>query len=69
MIRNIISGALYGGIVGLLFSQYFPVFGDIYKKLADPLTPLRLSLIPIHLLCFMILGGISGYLISRIKKK
>jgi hypothetical protein len=69
VIRFGMIGALIGclglAFFGLLLSQYWPVFGGILERgPAKPWSPARVSLIPIHLLVFgvlgMILGGVLG---------
>lgn len=60
-------GALFMALLGLLSSQYFPVFGGILEKgIATPWSPARLTLIPVHLFAFSIVGaffgGVIGYL-------
>ncbi|MDE2097166.1 MAG: hypothetical protein KGL39_07960 [Patescibacteria group bacterium] len=54
-------GAVAASLVGLASSQYFPVFGGIIEKgLATPWSPPRMSLIPIHLFGFSIVGAFFG---------
>jgi hypothetical protein len=64
-----IAGALAFACVGLVLSQYWPVFGGFLEKnLAQPLSSARMSLIPIHLLAFgligLALGGAGGFLLG-----
>lgn len=58
-----VTGALQLALLcaglGLLLSQYYPVFGGL-EKFAQPWDKWRLSLIPIHLFSF----GIAGFLIG-----
>jgi hypothetical protein len=71
----VLIGALSGGgllaFIGLLLSQYWPVFGGALERaLAEPWSPARISLIPIHLFAFTIVGVLGGgafvYLLTRI---
>ena len=48
-------------IVGLLLSQYCPVFGGfIEKSVAEPWSSIRISLIPIHIFVFGLIAFIFG---------
>lgn len=57
-------GAVLAGVagsVGALMSQFAPVFGGpIEKYLARPLSPVRLSEMPIHTLAFGLAGLVIG---------
>lgn len=57
-------GAALGGVagsVGALMSQFAPVFGGpIEKYLARPLSPVRLSEMPVHTLAFGLVGLVIG---------
>ncbi len=64
-------GAVLGTAVmvppAVFLSQYWPVFGGILEKaLAEPWSPARISLIPIHVFAFgfvgVVLGGAAGLL-------
>lgn len=62
-----IFGAIVMAGVGLGLSQYFPVFGSLLERnIAEPWSPARMGLIPLHVLVFACLGaffgGLAGYL-------
>ncbi|MBY0523424.1 MAG: hypothetical protein K2R98_08490 [Gemmataceae bacterium] len=62
-----IWGAIISAPAAILSSQFFPVFANMLERaLADPFSPARLSLIPIHLFAFstvgFLLGCVVGYL-------
>lgn len=58
VLRRARRGAGVGAVVGVLLSQYWPVFGDFATlNIAKPWSPARESLIPIHFLVFAALGG------------
>jgi len=47
--------------LGLFLSQYWPVFGGVLEKvLAQPWSPARTGLIPIHIFVFSLTGLILG---------
>jgi hypothetical protein len=49
------------GCVGLYLSQHRPVFGGFLElNLAEPWSPARINLIPIHLLAFGLIGILLG---------
>lgn len=61
----ILVGAAVGAagfiFIGLLSSQFAPVFGGFMEKsLAVPFSPARLSLIPVHVFVFAIVGTVLG---------
>ncbi|HEY1601737.1 MAG TPA: hypothetical protein VGG64_19205 [Pirellulales bacterium] len=65
----IVMGAFMGAIVlgcsGLLSSQYVPVFGGFLERtLAEPFSPARLSIIPVHLFVFVPLGALCGGILA-----
>ena len=60
-----IAGAAVGlmgfGFVGLILSQYWPVFGGFLElNFAQPWSPARINLIPVHLFAFGIAGILLG---------
>jgi hypothetical protein len=59
------TATLFGG-VGLGLSQYWPVFGNMLERspLAQPWSPVRINLIPIHLFAFTIVGAVFGGVIG-----
>lgn len=68
-----LSGMALGSVIGpvvmifpaVFLSQYFPVFGGILEKaLAEPWSPARLSLIPVHLFGFGFVGLILGVMVG-----
>lgn len=70
-------GAALGAVVmtppAVFLSQYWPVFGGVLEKaLAAPWSPARVSLIPIHLLAFwlvgVVLGGAAGLLLAQSRR-
>ncbi len=65
LIKGGLVGAFVGSLVfagiGIFLSQYWPVFGDFLEKsLAQPWSPARESLIPIHVFVFSIVGFVLG---------
>jgi hypothetical protein len=70
---GIFIGAIIVGLgsvcLGLFLSQYWPVFGGVLERgLAEPWSPARISLIPVHLLVFgligIVFGGFIGFLLG-----
>lgn len=62
---------LLGGIVvapglGLLLSQYAPIFGDSWAKMAAAWSPAKMSLISVHVIVFTVLG-IGGAIVGAKK--
>lgn len=75
-LREIVStslamGAVGAGVLGglgLAFSQYWPLFGGLLEKaLAQPWSPARLSLIPIHVIAGGLLGAMGGVLLGIVR--
>ena len=64
VIASIVGAAFVGIIfvfIGILLSQFAPVFGGFLEKsLAQPFSPARLSLIPVHVFVFGIVGIVFG---------
>jgi len=61
MVLSGITGAVLLAVVGLVSSQYFPVFGGIIEKaLATPWSQVRLTLIPAHVFIFAVVGAFFG---------
>lgn len=64
MVSAITFGLIAGvslAFVGVLLSQYWPVFGGLLDKaLAKPWSPARVSLIPIHVFAFSLSGVALG---------
>lgn len=57
--------AMIGAGLGLLLSQYVPVFGGIEMN-GEPWSEARLSLLPGHVLLFLVLGAaIGGFVVRR----
>jgi hypothetical protein len=53
--------AVCAGLVGILISQYHPVFGSTLERTAaDPWSPALKSLIPAHVIFFAVIGLIMG---------
>jgi hypothetical protein len=55
-----VAGGIAGGMIGLLCSQFLPIFGGWLAVIAEPFSKMRLSLIPIHLLVMVPFGAICG---------
>lgn len=56
---------LLGGIIvmpglGLLLSQYAPIFGDSWAKMAAAWSPAKMSLISAHVITFLVLGVVGA---------
>jgi predicted Zn finger-like uncharacterized protein len=65
LVGSVILGGLVGGATmcfpALVLSQYWPVFGGVLERgLAVPWSPARISLIPIHLFVFGLVGCLFG---------
>jgi hypothetical protein len=74
-VAHILIGAVICGIasafVGLILSQYWPVFGGfIENNLAEPWSSARIHLIPVHVLALGLIGaffgGVLGFLLTKI---
>lgn len=62
-------GAFAAGAIGILMSQYAPVFGGpVEKYLARPLSPARLGEMPMHTLLFGAVGFAIGAGLSQSRK-
>ena len=59
--------AVVGVVVGILVSQYIPIFGGI-EKFGEPWSPIRMSLIGSHVFLFAIIGVGAGFYCSRNKQ-
>jgi uncharacterized membrane protein len=64
-----VVGVIVLGVVGLILSQYSPVFGGFIElNLAQPWSPARMNLIPVHLFVFgitgLVLGAGAGFLLG-----
>lgn len=46
--------------VGALASQFFPFFGGWIAQIAEPLSPARLQLLPVHCVVFGLIGAFVG---------
>lgn len=60
-------GLFAGGFIGLLVSQYAPIFGGI-ATIGQPWSPARQSLIGTHVFAFSALGAVMGYFILRLRR-
>lgn len=67
--RSLVTWCIFGGLLGaaaaspiaVLLSQLAPVFGGILERSwAQPFSPARLGLIPIHLFAFGVVGIAIG---------
>jgi hypothetical protein len=60
----VLIGAFLGAtamvLPSVIISQAWPVFGGVFEKMAEPWSPLKKSLIPIHLFVFCFLGAAAG---------
>jgi predicted RNA-binding Zn-ribbon protein involved in translation (DUF1610 family) len=66
-----LASAFIASALGLVLSQYFPVFGGVLERgLAVPWSPARMSLIPVHILAFsllgLVIGSIGGMLVATL---
>lgn len=57
-------GVVLGAVLGVLASQYFPIFGG-FENVGTPWSPARISLVPTHLLVLAVGGGVIGALLGR----
>jgi len=63
------QGAFLGALLGLLISQYQPLWGDARQLRAEPWTPLRKTLAGTHVPPFVALGLGVGLLIAHIRNE
>lgn len=63
--RRLAQGALVGAVLGLLLSQYAPIFGDARPRAAAPWSPLRKTLAGHHMIVFALVGLALGYGAAR----
>jgi Na+/H+-dicarboxylate symporter len=68
MKAKIVIGLLIGVVVGVLLSQYSPIFGGI-EKIGLPWSPVRRSLISIHVIGLGLLGALTGPALAWLKSK
>jgi len=60
-----VIGLVAGMFFGLLSSQFFPMFaGVLERNLAQPFSPARLGLIPIHLFLLGLIGSVIGAVVG-----
>src|SRR5262249_12682702 len=64
-------GVGVGGFLAVVLSQYWPVFGGLLERsLAEPWSPARRGLIPVHVFVFalvgIVLGGGIGVLLAQL---
>lgn len=68
VLTSIVSGfatASALAFVGVALSQYWPVFGGTLERgMAQPWSPARVGLIPIHVFVFALVGVVAGSLLG-----
>ena len=57
---------LLGVLLGLLLSQYHPLWGDARQRRAEPWTPVRKTLGGSHVLLFGLAGLAVGALVIKL---
>jgi hypothetical protein len=67
--RRLVQGAAAGALVGLLLSQYHPLWGDTRQLRADPWTSTRKTLGGPHVLLFSLLGLGLGTVVARARNE
>lgn len=67
-ITSLIVGGLFGALIGLIASQYFPLYGGI-MTLGQPFSRTRMTLMSGHVFLFLTLGIGAGLLYNSIKNK
>ena len=67
----VVALAVLGGIVGLLVSQYFPIFGGVITvgRIAPPWTPHLRTVIGPHVFAFAATGASIGVLVGWLKQR
>jgi len=66
--RTCLFDGFLGGVLGFFSSQYFPVFGS-FEKFAAPFSPLKMTLLPSHILCGALLGFFIPFILIKEKNK
>lgn len=61
------QSALIGAVVGVVVSQYWPLWGDTKQLHATPWTLARKTLITTHIPFFVVIALGIGFLISHIR--
>lgn len=71
--RIVIAGVLGAAValvpsvgLGVVLSQYWPVFGGVLGAIGQPFSDAKMSLIPIHCLAFAIGGMVLGFAVGCI---
>jgi hypothetical protein len=64
--RRLVQLALLGCVIGLLLSQYQPLFGEAKALIAEPWTPLKKTLAGPHMGIFAGAGVIVGVIRNRL---
>jgi hypothetical protein len=59
--------AILGAIVGVLLSQYHPLWGSPQQLHAEPWTPLRKTLGGTHVALFVLIGLAVGGVIIKVR--
>lgn len=67
--RRLVQCAAAGALVGLLLSQYHPLWGDARQLRAEPWTATRKTLGGPHVLLFSLLGLGLGTIIVRVRNE
>lgn len=67
VVRAAIVGAVVGTIamvvLGVLVSQYWPMFGGLVSLIGEPFSPARLHYLPVHCIVFGICGAVLGAIV------
>jgi len=67
--RRLVQGAAAGALVGLLLSQYHPLWGEPAQLRAAPWTYTRKTLGGPHVVLFVVLGLGVGTAIARARNE
>lgn len=65
--RRLIQTSLLGAVIGLLLSQYQPLWGEPRQLKAAPWTDVRKTLAGPHMLAFTLAGLAVGLVIVRLR--
>ncbi|MBX3205656.1 MAG: SHOCT domain-containing protein [Labilithrix sp.] len=66
---RVVFGLFVGVVLGVLVSQYSPIFGSAFELIGQPWSPARMSLMGTHVLAFAVAGAGLAFLVTWLGKQ